>query len=73
MTDSHSAIDDVYRLAEQLGLVVEHLELDGTWHRVPVTGKKKSNLSGAYCLSELTLRSGRSACGWHAVQLDHAN
>ncbi len=51
-------LDDVHLLAAKLGLVVKDLELDGDWHRVPVEGKKRGNLSGAYCLSEIVLRSG---------------
>lgn len=51
-------LDDVYSLAESIGIVVDAFVLDGDWHRVPVVGKKKGNLSGAYCLSEFVLSSG---------------
>lgn len=44
-----------------MGLLVEHLETDGLLHRVAVDGKRPNNRSGAYCLRELNLRSGRLA------------
>ena len=54
-----SGLDDVYSQAGALGLVVDGpLRLDGEWHRVCVVGKGKHNLAGAYCLSELRLKSG---------------
>ena len=52
-----SSLDDVYKLADDIGLDVSEFMVDAEWHRVPVTGKKKGNLSGAYCLSEFTLRN----------------
>jgi len=58
VTDKGRTINDVHDLAESIGLVSASFELDGLWHRVPVEGKKKTNLSGAYCLSEFSLRSG---------------
>lgn len=61
MTDRQAALDAAYKTAECLGLVVNDLITDGTWQRVPVTGKKKHNTSGAYCLSEFILHSGRVA------------
>lgn len=51
----------VVSAALEIGLVVDGFVLDGEWHRVPVEGKKRSNLSGAYCLRELNLRNGSSA------------
>ena len=48
---------DAMSQAASLGLVVDGLVLDGAWHRVPVDSKKKHNLAGAYCLSELRLRN----------------
>ena len=62
-------LDDVYKLADDLGLEVDKLKLDGQWHRVPVIGKKKSNKSGSFCLSEITLKSGDTVvvgllCNW---------
>jgi len=59
MDNRQEAIDAVYSVADDLGLIMENIELDGCWHRVPVSGKKSSNQSGAYCLSELILKSGR--------------
>lgn len=53
-----SSLDDIYKVADDLGLIVNSFILDGQWQRVPVDGKKKSNLSGAYCLSEFSLRNG---------------
>lgn len=44
-----------------MGLMVDRLETDGLLHRVSVDGKKASNRAGAYCLRELSLRSGRLA------------
>lgn len=55
-----STLDDVYKLADELGLMVDSFELDSSWHRVPVAGKRKGNKSGAYCLSELTLKNGNT-------------
>lgn len=55
-----STLDDVYRQAEALDLELDHAELDGEWHRVRVLSKKRANLSGAYCLSEMRLRNGNS-------------
>jgi len=65
----HRKLDDVYHLADSLGLVVSSFDMDGEWHRVPIDGKKKGNLSGAYCLSEFVLRSGDRVivgmlCNW---------
>jgi len=51
-------LDDVFVLAESIGLLVEIFEIDGTWYRVPLDGGKPSDLSGAYCLSEFLLGSG---------------
>lgn len=59
MADGIRTLDDVFGQAERLGLVVESFDLDGEWHRVPLAGKKKSNQSGAYCLSEFRLRDDR--------------
>lgn len=58
-----------------MGLLVEQLDTDGQLHRVPVEGKKVSNRAGAYCLRELTLRSGRLAVvgfaqNWTTGQLE---
>lgn len=61
MTDRFQTLDEVYKRADAVGLIVDEFKLDGDWHRVPVVGKKKQNLSGAYCLSELSLQSGRVA------------
>lgn len=44
-----------------MGLLIDQLETDGQLHRVAVDGKKASNRAGAYCLRELSLRSGRLA------------
>jgi len=55
-----NALDDVYKKAEALGLTIEgNIELDGQWHSVKATNGKKTKKSGTYCLSELTLSSGR--------------
>lgn len=43
-----------------MGLIVTGLDCDGVLHRVAVDGKRSGNKSGAYCLRELLLRSGRS-------------
>lgn len=56
----NDVVADAYRRAERLGLIVDEFVVDGQWHRVPVVGKKKHNLAGAYCLSELTLGSGEA-------------
>jgi putative DNA primase/helicase len=53
------ALDDVYKMAEALGLVVDNFTLDGLWHSVKATNGKKTKKSGTYCLSELTLKSGQ--------------
>ena len=53
-----SSLDDVYKLADDIGLDISEFELDAQWHRVPVIGKKKGNESGAYCLSEFRLNNG---------------
>jgi len=54
VSDYQSAIDGCIAI----GLLVESLELDGQWHRVPVDGKKRSNRAGAYSVRELSLRNG---------------
>lgn len=56
-----STLDDIYKLTNEMGLVVESLNLDGQWHRVQIVGKPKSNKSGAYCLSEFSLNNGKTA------------
>lgn len=61
MTDRQAALDAAYKTADSLGLEITDLKTDGTWQRVPVVGKKKNNRSGAYCLSEYNLKSGRVA------------
>ena len=53
---------DALAKAANNGLLVESLKLDGEWHRVPLAAvKSKRKLDGAYCLSELTLKSGKVA------------
>lgn len=54
-------LDDVYKLAESLGLIVDSFILDGAWHSVKATNGVKTKKSGTYCLSELTLKSGKVA------------
>lgn len=61
MTDTRGAMDVAIQRAISAGLIIDSLELDGQWHRVPVEGKKASNRSGAYCLSEFVLRDGKVA------------
>lgn len=59
MTDSRAAIDRAIQGIVNAGLIVDGAPvLDGQWHRVPVEGKRASNLAGAYCLSELVMRNG---------------
>ena len=52
-----SDLNEARHEAAAVGLIVDEFVLDGCWHRVPVEGKRKSNLAGAYCLSEFELRS----------------
>lgn len=61
MNNHHQELDKIHALASGAGLLVESLVLDGQWHRVPVDGKKRSNKSGAYCLSEFPLSNGNVA------------
>lgn len=49
---------EILTACRDIGLLVDALEIDNRWHRVPVAGKKRSNRSGAYCLQELVLKSG---------------
>lgn len=58
---SGDALDQVHRIADEIGLIVGNFMLDDQWHRVPVRGKKKNNTSGTYCLGEFRLKSGRVA------------
>lgn len=59
MSDRFRALDAVFDAADRLGLEVEEFTVDGEWHRCAVAGKKKTNQSGTYCLSEFALRDGR--------------
>lgn len=49
---------DILAACRDIGLLIDELEIDGQWQRVPVEGKKRSNKAGAYCLRELVLKSG---------------
>jgi len=59
VTDRFAALDEVFRLADLIGLEVESFELDGEWHRCRVAGDKKGRESGTYCLSEMKLKDDR--------------
>lgn len=59
MTDRFAALDEVFRLADFIGLEAESFEVDGAWHRCRAVGDKKRRESGTYILSEMTLNDGR--------------